>query len=99
MNCLFCNGQEKNYKPEPNTDYICGSCVQLLFKADQDDLQKAQKKALEKGYLNKARTIESFLIPEDDNEQRKQRKPRRRSRRASGKTVDRKRVARTFRRK
>jgi hypothetical protein len=29
MNCLFCNLLEPNYKPDPQVDFICGSCVQL----------------------------------------------------------------------
>jgi len=88
MNCLFCNDQEKKYKPEANTNSICGSCVQLLFNADQDDLLKAHKKALEKGYLNKARAIESFLIPEGNDGKR----PAKRNR----KNLNRKRTHRTL---
>jgi hypothetical protein len=67
MCCLFCNGQEKNYKPEPNKDFICGSCVQLLLGAEQDDLKRAHAKAIKKGYLSKARAIESFLIEDEIN--------------------------------
>lgn len=67
LNCLFCNGKKKNYKPEPDTDFICGSCIQLFLNANQEDLRRAYKKALDKGYINKARAIESFLIPEDRN--------------------------------
>ena len=69
--CLFCNEPEKNYKPDPDVDFICGSCVQLLLRADQEDLKKAHAKAIEKGYLNKASAIETFLIPEGHDEQRK----------------------------
>jgi hypothetical protein len=66
--CLFCN--EQVYKTD--ADYICGSCVQLLLEADQADLKQAHAKAIEKGYSNKVRAIESFLIPEDKiNGQRK----------------------------
>ena len=61
--CLFCN--EQVYKTD--ADYICGSCVQVLLNADQADLKRAYNKAIEKGYLNKARAIESFLIPEEFN--------------------------------
>ena len=59
--CLFCNGQERNYKPEADKDFICGSCVQLFLRADSEDLKRAHAKALSKGYPNKARAIESFL--------------------------------------
>ncbi len=61
MGCLFCNGQEPNYKPGSDVDFICGSCVQLWLGADQDDLRKAHAKAIEKGYPRKAKAIESFL--------------------------------------
>ena len=71
MNCLFCSGQEKNYKPEPKTDFICASCVQVLLNANQEDLRKANIKALDKGYINKAMAIQSFLEGEGNNEQRK----------------------------
>jgi hypothetical protein len=59
--CLFCNKTEKNYKPGPDVEFICGSCVQLLLRADADDLKKAHKKALDLGYSGKAKAIETFL--------------------------------------
>ena len=59
--CLFCNGKELNYKPGPNVDFICSRCVQLFLSADQNDLKKAYIKAIEKGYPDRARAIESFL--------------------------------------
>lgn len=62
--CLFCSGKEKNYKPEPETDFICDLCVVLLAGAEQDDLKKAHAKAIEKGFKDKASAIESFIIPE-----------------------------------
>ena len=65
MTCLFCNGIEKNYKPDQHIDYICGLCVVLLADADQDDLKKSYKKALDKGDLRKASALESFIIPEE----------------------------------
>ena len=64
MNCQFCNLPEPNYKPESHIDFICGGCVILLADADQENLKKAHTLAIEKGYLNKANAIESFLIPE-----------------------------------
>jgi hypothetical protein len=59
--CLFCNGKEPNYKPGPGIDFICSRCVQLLLGADQNDLKKAHVKAIEKGYPDKAKSIESLL--------------------------------------
>ena len=69
--CLFCNGMDIKYKPESSKDFICSRCVQLLLAADQQDLKRAYTKALEKESTNKAKAIESFLIPEGINEQRK----------------------------
>jgi hypothetical protein len=60
--CLFCNEPEKSYKPE--CDYVCGLCVILLADADQADLKKSCKKALNEGYLRKASALELFIIPE-----------------------------------
>jgi len=63
MFCLFCETEEQNYTPAPDTDFICSRCVQVLINADHDDLKRAYDKALAKGYTRKARAIESFLIP------------------------------------
>jgi hypothetical protein len=70
--CLFCN--EQVYKTD--ADYICGSCVQLLLNADQADLERAYKNAIDKGYSNKARAIESFFIPEEINVRKTQKSKR-----------------------
>ena len=64
MGCLFCSGQGPNYKLGPNVDFICSSCVQQLLSASQEDLKRAYTKAIEKGYQNKAKAIESFLDEE-----------------------------------
>jgi hypothetical protein len=61
--CLLCN--EPTYRA--NVDYICGSCVQLLLEAEQADLKRAHNRATEKGYRNKTKAIQSFLIPEEIN--------------------------------
>ncbi len=65
--CLFCNKLKEKFKPESNKYFICYRCVQLFLAADQEDLRKAQAQAIEKGYSNKARAIESFLTPEEIN--------------------------------
>ena len=67
MLCLLCNGTDKSYKPEPDKDFICGSCVQLLLRADQDDLKQAYAKAIEKEYPDKAEAIKSFIIEDEFN--------------------------------
>ena len=67
--CLFCNEQEKSY--QPNVEFICSRCVQLLLRADQADLKKAYQKALNEGHLRKVSALESFIIQEGKDEQRK----------------------------
>ena len=74
--CLFCNRLEKNCKPENGKYLICSQCVQLMLSTDQAELMRAYNKATEKGYQDKARAIESFLIPEDTNA-RETKKPKR----------------------
>ncbi len=74
--CLFCNELEQKYKPESDKYLICSRCVQILLSADQAELKRSYSKAIEKGYPNKARAIESFLIPEETNA-RETKKPKR----------------------
>ena len=68
--CLFCKGLESKYKPIYDNEIICSQCVQILLAADQQDLKRAHAKSIEKGIIDKAKAIESFLT-EDEIEQRK----------------------------
>ena len=70
MNCLFCGGMEKDYKPAKGVDYICSSCVLLLADANQDDLQRAYVKARAKGFENKASALKSFVIEDEINDRK-----------------------------
>jgi len=63
--CLFCNHQESNYKLVSGVDFVCSNCVQLLLGASQEDLKRAHTKAIDKGYMEKAKAIESFLDEEE----------------------------------
>ena len=66
------DGEDRSYKPEPDCEFICGSCVQLFLMADQDELKRGYQKAIEKNCTCKARAIETFIIPEvKDNEQKR----------------------------
>ena len=65
--CLFCNQEEPDYKSSKNADFICSSCVQVLLCAEQLHLRHAHEKAVSEGYESKARAIESFLIPEEND--------------------------------
>ena len=69
--CLFCNEEERKYKPPEHTDFICSRCVQLLFGASLEDLIRAYNKAIKEGYLKKASAIEKFLGKGIRNEQRR----------------------------
>ena len=70
MNCLFCDGIEKDYKPLKGIDYICSSCVLFLAGANQDDLKRAYVKAEAKGLKNKASALKSFIIEDEINERK-----------------------------
>lgn len=70
MNCLFCDGLEKDYKPAKGIDYICSCCVLLLADANQDDLRRSYVKAVEKGLENKASALKSFIIEDEINERK-----------------------------
>ena len=67
MSCLFCGLPENGYRPDAGKEFICSKCVQHFLSADQAELMRAYNKAIVKGYSNKARAIESFLIPEKIN--------------------------------
>ena len=91
MDCQFCGFPEPAHRPSLDKEFICSGCVQLLLSADQTELKRAYSKAIEKGYPNKARAIESFLTPEEKiNEQRKPFTKKRR------RHIDRKRIVRTI---
>jgi hypothetical protein len=90
-NCLFCS------EPEPtpgyrvsnkDVEFVCSGCVQILLDAEQLHLRRAHEKAVSKGYESKARAIESFLIPEENDGKR----PAKRNR----KNLNRKGITRTL---
>lgn len=70
MNCLFCDGMEKDYKSAKGIDYICSSCVLLLADAHQDDLKRAYVKAKAKGLEKKVSALKSFIIEDEINERK-----------------------------
>jgi len=85
MGCLFCNQPEKSYKPSPDVEYICSSCVQLLLNADQEDKRRAYAKAIELGLTRKARALESFITKEGEEDERRRPETKRHERRANRK--------------
>ena len=70
MNCLFCNGMEKDYQPAKDIDFICSGCVLLLADANQDDLKRAYVKAEAKGLENKVSALKSFIIEDEINDRK-----------------------------
>lgn len=46
--CLFCTPSGAH----EDSDYICSDCTQILLTADQDDLKRAHKAALNRNYIN-----------------------------------------------
>jgi len=91
MDCLFCGFSENRYRPDSDKEFICFKCVQLFLSADKSELIRTYNKAIEKGYPNKARAIESFLIPEEKiNGQRRPISSKHR------RHIDRKRIVRTI---
>jgi len=63
--CFFCNQEEgNNYKPEKNIEFVCSKCVQILLRADQEDLKRAYFKAIKHGYQNKAKAVAMFIEKE-----------------------------------
>lgn len=97
--CLFCNKPEKSYRPGPDIEFICGTCVQSLLHADQEDLKRAYKKALDKGCLRNASALKTFLMPEDIDGKRptKKRLKRKGTGKSTGRCFNRKRVTRSIR--
>ena len=88
--CLFCNREEGHgYRPGKDIEFVCSRCIQVFLSAGQIDLKKAHKKAIDKGYINKAKAIKSFLIDEGENGKR----PTKRNR----KNFNRKRITRVLR--
>lgn len=65
MSCLFCNCPERSYKPSPDVEYICSSCVQLLLQATKEDLQRALAKAEEMELENKVLALKSFIVEDE----------------------------------
>jgi len=65
MGCLFCHKEEGyNYRPEKEIEFVCSRCVQILLRAEQDDLKRAYAKALKHGYESKAKPVAMFIEKE-----------------------------------
>ena len=66
MQCLFCNTDWDAHRVDKKAiAYTCSACVQLLLSLSQAQLKEVYGLATEKGYINKATAIESFMESED----------------------------------
>jgi hypothetical protein len=89
MGCLFCGFPEPGYRSGPDKEFTCSRCTQLLLSADQAELGRGYSKAIEKGYQNKAKAIESFLIPEENFNGQRKPVPKKRGRHTDRKRINR----------
>jgi hypothetical protein len=66
--CSFCGHPETatNYRPQPETAYICSRCVITLTAADQLQLIKGHALAIQKGYVHKAWALSKFIVKQND---------------------------------
>jgi hypothetical protein len=60
MYCLFCEAEEQNYLPVPDTDFICSRCVQVMTNADQDDLKRHTIRPQRKGTRERYERLRVF---------------------------------------
>ena len=78
MICLLCSLSETQFDinrgkridvkhPKDVTGLVCSSCMQVLIASSQEKIRKAYQVALDKGMLDKARALETFLEEEEQN--------------------------------
>ena len=71
--CDFCGKPTDLEKVSKGAgSYTCGGCVQFLSNQSQEDLLKGYTLAIERGYLNKATAIKSFMEVSDEPERPEQ---------------------------
>lgn len=58
--CLFCNQDERNYKPPPDAEFVCGSCVQKFLQMDKDKLSLLLEKLQQKKNERAIRAVRIF---------------------------------------
>ena len=60
--CVICLGNEPGpRKPDPDVEYICSACVQILAHATQEEIVDLYLKAVEQGMDRKAEVLKSFI--------------------------------------
>ena len=63
--CIFCEMPGEKYKPPKGADFVCSYCVMAFLGAEQDYLQWIYDQAVKNSMTDKARAIESFILPEE----------------------------------
>jgi len=58
--CLFCNQEEKNYKPPINVEFVCGGCVQKFLQMDKEKLSLLIQKLQQKGNERAVKAVRVF---------------------------------------
>ena len=81
MACLFCEMPEERYKPPKGVDFTCSRCEMAFLSADQDYLKWVYDQAIKNSIPDKARAIESFILPEETDGSIKPKKHERHSNR------------------
>jgi len=63
LGCVFCYQQEKYDRPHDKGVQLfwCSNCIQKLLVMSQEQLRRAYDLAVEKGYLEKANSLEQLL--------------------------------------
>ena len=81
MTCLLCSLSETQFNPNRGqhipvkhpqdvTGLICSYCFQMLLSTTQEKIQRAYKKALDAGLLDKAKGLATFLEGEERDERK-----------------------------
>ena len=72
MRCQLCSGEEIQFNPSTNefvhskhpkdvTSIICSDSLQLLISSNQDQIKVAYQSALDKGFIDKAKALQTFI--------------------------------------
>ena len=66
LGCVFCYQQEKYDRPyDKEVQFLwCSNCIQKLLVMSQEQLRRAYDLAVEKGYLEKANSLEQLMKEE-----------------------------------
>ena len=69
--CLFCNKDEKGYKPAEGISFVCSYCTQLLIRAKPENLRNAYDKAKKFGRKELVKFLERYVEEDKDAREEK----------------------------